>query len=136
MTEFVSEIKKISFNAERVYAKVSDLSNLSSLAENIPTDKLKDLTSDKDSCSFTVASIGKITFRVIEREPNKLVKLQAEDSIIPLTLWLQLKEVKENDTRMKLTVKAELNTFIKPMVKKPLQEAINKIADVLTAIPY
>lgn len=136
MTEFVSEIKKISFNAERVYAKVSDLSNLSSLAENIPTDKLKDLTSDKDSCSFTVASIGKITFRVIEREPNKLVKLQAEDSIIPLTLWLQLKEVKENDTRMKLTVKAELNAFIKPMVKKPLQEAINKIADVLTAIPY
>ena len=32
---------------------------------------------------------------------------------------------------MKLTIKAELNMFIKGMVKKPLQEGIEKIADAL-----
>ena len=37
---------------------------------------------------------------------------------------------------MKLTIKAELNMFIKQMVKKPLQEGIEKIADVLQMIQY
>ena len=37
---------------------------------------------------------------------------------------------------MKLTIKAELNMFIKGMVKKPLEEGIEKIADALAMIPY
>lgn len=37
---------------------------------------------------------------------------------------------------MKLTIKADLNPFIKQMVKKPLQEGIEKIADVLQMIQY
>ena len=37
---------------------------------------------------------------------------------------------------MKLTIKADLNPFIKGMVAKPLQEGIEKIADVLQLIHY
>jgi hypothetical protein len=37
---------------------------------------------------------------------------------------------------MKLTIKAKLNPFLKPMLSKPLQEGINKIADILAAVPY
>ena len=37
---------------------------------------------------------------------------------------------------MKLTIKAELNMFIRAMVQKPLQEGIEKMADVLQAIDY
>ena len=37
---------------------------------------------------------------------------------------------------MKLTIKADLNPFIKQMVKKPLSEGIEKIADVLQMIQY
>ena len=37
---------------------------------------------------------------------------------------------------MKLTIKAELNPFIKGMVQKPLQGGIEKIADVLQMINY
>ncbi len=37
---------------------------------------------------------------------------------------------------MKLTIKAELNPFIKGMVSKPLTEGIEKIADALQAIHY
>ena len=40
------------------------------------------------------------------------------------------------DTRMRLTVRAELNSFIQPMVSKPLQEAVDKISDVLASLPY
>ncbi|GHU64633.1 hypothetical protein FACS1894123_09650 [Bacteroidia bacterium] len=40
------------------------------------------------------------------------------------------------DTRMKLTLKADLNPFLKPMLSKPLQDGINKIADFLAAVQY
>lgn len=37
---------------------------------------------------------------------------------------------------MKVTVRAELNAFIKPMASKPLQEAIDKISTVIASLPY
>ena len=38
--------------------------------------------------------------------------------------------------KMRLTIKADINPFIKGMVSKPLQEGLEKIADVLAMIPY
>jgi len=44
--------------------------------------------------------------------------------------------VGETASKMKVTVKAELNPFIKNMVEKPLQEGVEKIADALALVPY
>lgn len=134
--KFVSEIKQIPHNAERIYGMLSDLSNLERVKDRIPTGKVKDFSFDSDSCSFAVDPVGKIRFQIVEREPNQLVKFATTNSPIPLHLWIQLKEVAEADTRMKLTVGAELNPFIKQMVAKPLQEAVDKIAEALTVLPY
>ncbi|GHV04044.1 polyketide cyclase [Bacteroidia bacterium] len=136
MTEFVSDVKAIPYNDERVYGLLSDLSNLERIKDKIPTDKLKDFSFDSDSCSFAVDPIGKITFQIVEREPNKTIKFQTTNSPIPLTLWVQLKQVVENDTRLKLTACADLNPFIKPMVSKPMQDAIDKMSALLASLPY
>ncbi|MDR1557489.1 MAG: SRPBCC family protein [Tannerellaceae bacterium] len=136
MTEFVSDIKAVPYNDERIFGMLSDLSNLERIKDRIPQDKLKDFVSDSDSCSFSVDPVGKISFRIIDREPNKTIKFTAVHSPVPLDLWIQLKQVAENDTRMKLTVRAELNPFIKPMVSKPLQDAIEKISTLLASLPY
>ena len=55
---------------------------------------------------------------------------------MPFTFWIQLLPVTDTTCKMKLTIKAELNPFIKGMVQKPLQEGIEKIADALQAIRY
>lgn len=136
MTEFVSEIKAIPHNEDRIFTMLSDLSNLEKIKDRIPEDKIKDFEFDKDSCSFTVAPVGKITFQIVERDPFKTIKFTTTNSPVPLFLWIQLKQVAENDTRMKLTVKAELNAFLKPMVSKPLQDALDKISTVLASLPY
>ena len=127
MTEFVSEVKTIPFNEDRIFNMLSDLSNLGKVQDRIPQDKIQDFEFDKDSCSFSVAPVGKITFQIVEREPNKTIKFTTTNSPVPLFLWIQLKQVEENDTRMKITVRAELNPFIKPMVSKPLQDAIDHV---------
>lgn len=136
MTDFVSEVKTIPHNDDRIFAMLSDLSNLERIKDRIPQDKINDFEFDKDSCSFSVSPVGKITFQVVEREPNKLIKFATTNSPVPLFLWIQLVQAAENDTRMKLTARAELNAFIKPMVSKPLQDAIDKISTVLANLPY
>lgn len=136
MTEFVSEIKQIPQNDERIYAMLSDLSNLERIKDRIPQDKIKDFEFDSDSCSFSVSPVGKITFQIVDREPCKTIKFQTTNSPVPLFLWIQLKQVREMDTRMRLTVRAELNSFLKPMVSKPLQDALDKISTVLVSLPY
>lgn len=136
MTEFVSEIKQIPQNDERIYAMLSDLSNLERIKDRIPQDKIKDFEFDSDSCSFSVSPVGKITFQIVDREPCKTIKFQTANSPVPLFLWIQLKQVQEMDTRMRLTVRAELNSFLKPMVSKPLQDALDKISTVLASLPY
>jgi carbon monoxide dehydrogenase subunit G len=136
MTEFVSEIKAIPFNEDRIFNMLSDLSNLEKVKDRIPQDKIQEFEFDKDSCSFSVTPVGKITFQIVEREPYKTVKFTTSNSPIPLYLWIQLKQIEENDTRMKLTVRADLNPFLKQMVSKPLQDALDKISTILAALPY
>ena len=136
MTEFVSEIKAIPFIEDRIFNMLSDLSNLEKVKDRIPQDKIQEFEFDKDSCSFSVTPVGKITFQIVEREPYKTVKFTTANSPIPLYLWIQLKQIEENDTRMKLTVRADLNPFLKQMVSKPLQDALDKISTILAALPY
>ena len=55
---------------------------------------------------------------------------------MPFNFWVHVLPVTPTTDKMKLTIKAELNAFIAGMVKKPLQEGIEKIADALQAIKY
>lgn len=132
MTTYESEIKTISSSEEVVFAVLSDLNNLSKVADNKAiSDKIKDLQYDTDSCSFAVEGFGRVGFKIVEREPFKTIKLDAENTPVPINVWIQLKQVADNDTRMKLTLKAELPAMIKMMLDKKLKDGINAIADFL-----
>ena len=132
MTTYESDIKTISSNEEVVFGILSDLNNLNRIQGNPElADKVKDLEFDADSVRFTVEGIGRIGFRIIDREPFKTIKFASEHAPVDLNVWIQLKQVAENDTRMKLTLKAELPTMIKMMVDKKLKEGINKVADLI-----
>lgn len=136
MDTYESEVKKINYNAEDVYALVSDLSNLESFKGKIPANKISNLYFDADTCSFSMSPFGELGVKVVEREPNKTVKYASHHSPIDFNLWLQLKQVDTNDTRMKLTFKAELNPIVKMMVSSQIQPLLNKLADALAVLPY
>ena len=136
MADFISEIKTIPYSEENIYTVLSDLNNLEMAKDRIPQDKIKDFSFDKDSCTFSIDPVGKVKFLIVEREPNSTIKFEAEQIPFGVNMWIQLKASGDNETKMKLTVRADLNPFIKPMVSKPLQEGINKIADVLSTLPY
>lgn len=136
MTEFTSDIKTIPHSNEDVFRVLSDLGKLDLIKDKIPEDKIKDFKFDNDSCSFSVSPIGEVKFKVVEREPNKLVKFQSENLPFETFLWIQLVEKVENETKMKITIRSKVNALMKGMISKPLQEGLDKISDVIANLPY
>jgi hypothetical protein len=80
--------------------------------------------------------VGTIKLRIIEREEPKCVKFETEQSPMPFNLWIQVLPVDANNSKMKVTVKADIPFMLKGMVAGPLQDGVEKIADVLSQIPY
>lgn len=136
MNQFESSVKVIPYNNEQVYEKISDLTNLDKVKDKLPQDKIKDLQFDADSISFSVPPVGMLTLRIVEREPCKCIKFETVNSPLPFNLWIQLVPVNETECKMKLTIKAEINPFIKGMIQKPLEEGLEKMAEMLSKIPY
>ena len=136
MSKFESSIKQIPYPVEAVYKNISDLSNLERVRDRVPEDKLQDFSFDSDPVQVSVPPVGTIKLRIIEREENKCVKFEAEQSPLPFNLWIQVLPVDDATSKMKVTVKADIPIMLKGMVAGPLQDGIEKIADVLAQIPY
>lgn len=139
--QFESSIKHVPYSQERVYNKLSDLNNLESVRERLDLlkdkldGKLEDMDFDTDSLTLKVQGIS-LTLRIVEREPMKCIKFEGDKSPIPLNLWIQILPVTDEAAKMKVTIRAEVNMFMKAMVSKPLQEGVEKLADMLAVIPY
>jgi hypothetical protein len=136
MTKFESSVKQIPYPVEDVYRNISDLSNLERVRDRIPEDKLQEFLFDSDSVQVSVAPVGTIKLRIIEREENKCVKFETEQSPLPFNLWIQVLPVSATESKMKVTVKADIPFMLKGMVSGPLQDGVEKIADALSQIPY
>lgn len=136
MSKYESSIKEVPFSKERVYAKISDLSNFEAMKDKLPQDKVKDLTFDSDSLSFSVSPVGQISLKVVERTPDSCVKFETVTSPLPFTLWVQVVGVNEMHSKIKVTIEASLNPFIKGMVQKPLKDGLEKMVTILSMIEY
>ena len=149
MSTFESTIKQIPHRQDTVFATLSDLSNLQALKDGIEQnrdrlpeearehiDKLRDLRFDTDSIAIQAPMVGEVRLRVIDREPCKTIKFETENSPIALNMWIQLLPTSDTSCKMKLTVKGDIPFMLKGMVSKPLQEGVEKVADMLAMIPY
>ena len=136
MSKFESKVVAIPYSQQRVYDTLSDLSNLEKVRGMLPEEKVRDLKVSTDAVSLNVPPVGDVAFHIVEREEPKCVKFQASTSPIPLTLWVQMLPTSEEASKAKLTLQAELNPFIKGMVQKPIQDALEKLADLLAGIAY
>lgn len=136
MGKYESDIKHIPYPQERVYEKLSNLENIEKVKDRIPADQLNGLTFDRDSVSVSVPPVGSITLGIIERDEPKCVKFEAKNSPVPFNMWIQLLPVTDASCKMKVTVKADIPMFLKPMLGGKLKDGVDKIADTLAMIPY
>ncbi len=136
MTKFESSVRQIDAPQQKIYDTLSNLENLEKVRDRIPEDKIDDICFDNDSISVRVNPVGMVKFKIIEREEPKTIKFEAEGSPVPVNFWIQILPVEETTAKMKLTIKADIPFFMKGMVQKPLEQGIEKIADILQMIKY
>ena len=133
-SKFESSVKMVPYPQQAVYDNISDLRNLEKVRDRVPEDKVSDFSYDEDTVTLNVPPVGDLKLRIVEREEPKCVKFETVQSPVPFNVWVQVLPVDDNNAKMKVTVKAELNPFIKSMVEKPLQEGVEKIADALAQV--
>jgi len=161
MSKYESGIKLINATVEQVYAKLSNLENLRPILDNAQSneavkaqmeaagqdpsqlEKLKDVRLTADSIAIPAPMVGEISLRIIEREENKTVKFETEQSPICANMWIQVLPTSEvitaeglPGTKMRLTLKADLNPMLKMMIGNKLEQGIDKFADMLAMLPY
>ena len=136
MTNFESNVKVISYSQERVYEKLSDLSNLEKIKDRLPEDKVKDMSFDSDTLSFSVAPVGQLVLKIVERQPYDYIKLETTNSPLPFSLVIQLMSIGEEECNIKIAISMEINPFMKAMVQKPLQDGLEKMVEMLSLINY
>jgi hypothetical protein len=132
--EIESKIGTIPQSAQSVYEFLSDFNNFQHL---IPRDKVKHWTSDANSCHFSVEGLGSASLRIIEKEPYKLIKISTEEgSSLRFLLWIQFSPQNDYETRVKITLKADLKPMIVLVAKKPLTNFVNTLIDQMVLIQY
>ncbi len=146
LSKYTSEIKFIDYNEEIVFNYLSNFEHLSQyinddllqkVTQQVPLIKVSNFESDQDSCHFSVGGMGQSEIRIVNREPFKTIKLQSSGSLpVEITFWIQLMPVSENQTKMKLTLHADMGMMIKMMAGNKLEEGVNQLADMLSKLPY
>ena len=152
MAKYESQIKQVPFSQSTVYAKLSDLTNLAVIKERfddpnvqakIPADKIEEVRNAVNQMEFTTDTvsapagpIGTIAVQIVDREPEKCVKFTSTNSPVSFKLWVQMLPTGDTTSKLKVTIDADLNFFMKQMVGSHLEKGVDKFADMLAMIPY
>ena len=134
MVKTESRIGEIKESDEKIFQYLSNFNHFKSL---IPADKIKDFKSSWDTCSFTVEGIGELGLRIIEKDPNKLIKISSDETTpFEFLMWIQIKELSKDESRMRITVEVKINPMMATMVKTPLKTFVDTLIDQAEKISY
>ena len=136
-SKYESKITSAPCSASQIYRVLSNLENLERVRQFIPQEKVQEMEISADRVRLKVDGLAqKITIAIVDRIENDTVKFGAEGIPMDANFWIQLKEVSPTDTRIKLTVKADIPFMFKMMVDKKLQQGLDQAADMLAQFPY
>ena len=136
-SKYESKISSAPCSAQQIYRVLSNMQNLDRVKDLIPKDKIQEMETTPDTVRIKVDGLAqKITIAIVDRIENDTVKFGVEGVPVDGNIWIQLKEVTPTDTRIKLTVKADIPFMFKFMVEKKLQQGLDQAADMLAQFPY
>lgn len=130
-----SKIGRSSFSDEQIYSFITDFRNFKNI---IPQDKVSDWTADQDKCSFRIDPIGKMGMKVVDKEAYKLLKVGSDPAVSQynFSMWIQIKHMEQNDTRIKVTIEPEVNKMLLPMIKSPLKQFVDSLVDRIETFDF
>ncbi len=136
-SKYESKITSAACSAAKVYRVLSNMENLNRVKDMIPKDKIQEMEIEPDRVRLKVDGLAqKITIAIVDRIENDTIKFGAEGIPMQANFWIQMKEVSPVDTRLKLTIKADIPFMFKMMLEKKLQTGLDQAAEMLAQFPY
>ena len=136
-SKYESKITSASCSAQQIYHVLSNMQSLERVKDMIPKDKIQEMEIEPDRVRLKVDGLAqKITIAIVDRIENDTIKFGAEGIPMEANFWIQMKEVSPTDTRLKLTIKADIPFMFKMMLEKKLQTGLDQAADMLAQFPY
>ncbi len=130
MTKIESKKVSVQASAEEIYRFLTQTDNIEKL---LPSDKISNWTSDGNSCSFKVQGAYQIGLAIGECTAPSNVKYHSTPGTpFPFALDVALNE-SNGQTEAQLVCNAEINKFLEMMVKGPLKNLFDYMADKLSA---
>lgn len=146
MENFTSEVKIAQAPQQTVYGFLEDCRNIEHFRERLgdaplseeQRSRIENARFDRDTITIDAPGIGTVTLQITEREEPKLLRLRGVGVPIDIEAVIQLLPLQEDEgkTRLRVTLKAELNPFIRAMVGGKLRDAADQMAAQLASIPY
>lgn len=139
MSKYESKIKVAKGSPEAIYSFLADMSRLrQALPEQLAQ---KDVEVSADECAFTVDKLGRVAVSVAERTPFSMVKYAMKAAMpVGIDLFVQIKEAPvetpEPESRIKVSLVADIPMMLKPLLGSKLQEVVDKLAETLALRPY
>ena len=130
-----SKIGKSANSDQKIFTFISNFHNFKEL---LPADKVSGWEASEEKCSFQVDPLGRTGLMIIEKKAYSLVKMSSdpEFSSYQFTIWIQLKKVTPDDTRIKITIEPLVSKMLLPMLKLPLKKLANGIIDKMESYDF
>ena len=130
---YTSKQVQIARPDETIFRVLSSFENFTPIL----ADKVENWEATEETCKFKAKGFT-VGLKMVERQPNKLIKVCADESAggmpIPFTFWAQMKDTTPEGsavpgTRMRVVLDIELNPMMKMIVGNKMQDAVDSIAE-------
>lgn len=119
---------------QRVFSFLSDFRNFEQV---IPSNVLSGWRAEADQCSFSLNGFGQAGLRIVERDPNRLIKITGEGAqSLTFFLWIQMKEAHPDATHLRLTLHADVPVLLSAIASGPLNKFLDMMIDRLETFPF
>lgn len=131
--KYTSKQVQIAQRDEAIFRTLSSFENFTPIL----ADKVEGWEATEETCKFKAKGFT-VGLKMAEREPNKLIKVCADETAggmpVPFTFWAQMKDTTPDDstgahTHMRIVLDIELNPMMKMFVGNKMQEAVDTIAE-------
>lgn len=117
-----------------VYARLSDLSKLSSRMDEIPEELRQRMGTvtfpDADTFAFTAPGVGEMKFRIVERTPDSRVRFLADTGLMPINVIIDLADEGADRTSVSASIEADIPLMLRPLVGGKLQQAADQFGEM------
>jgi len=123
------------YPARSIYTFISDFRNFESF---IPENTVTNWKADSDSCSFSMSLLGNVALTIDEKEPDKLIRIVSDPTVSQYNfiLWIQIKEVATNDSRIRIVMEPQLNQIMLSMAKGYLKSFVDSLVDEIEKFTF